>query len=430
MWVLELSDISIRLSENGVTRYQQPGVAWAEDNNLTFGAEALDVAKLYPARFHSRYWLSMDQSPVEPKGYAVSTHADLVYQQLLTIKNQASLRDTDRVWLVVPGDWSEAQIGLLYGIALRAGINVADFVDYGAAVGSSASASGKVAVVHFGLQRTVINHVDINQKATRTRVSVNPQLGLIPLMNTWIRLLSSMFLEASRFDPRKFADSEQQIYSQILDFVNSQADDQTITVEFRGNTRTAEVSKSDLVEAAQERYRSTLPYFTEDESVVLGEQAENLPGLGSTIATQGYTVENSNTAQLMASLRPLGELPESDQRVFYTTLDRADLSLEPVQTSVVQPTSALTTHILCESTAYPINNGMNIHGKEGNSKPLFSLKTHQKGISMVPTRAESVSLNGRSLSAETPVQCGDTVLAGDRQFEFIVVQKDGPSQET
>lgn len=425
MWILELDDTEIRLSKDGDVVNKEPGIAWAEVKDLKFGEAALRVAKLYPARVHTQYWNLMDQSHVEPKGFAVETQADLVYQQLLHIKEQGKLGDKDQVLIVVPSDRTEQQLRLLYGIALKAGYNVVDFVDLGVANSLAHEGQGAIAYISVGVQRTVITHLKISNRVERENVSVTPQLGLLPLCNTWIRMIAEKFLVSSRFDPRKFAETEQQIFDQILAFVQSPKNNTAIETEYRGFTRQVEISKAEIIEVAQDRYSSVLSYLSAEEDLVLSNTTHTLPGLTDALVQNGRKHFGCTFQSMVDGLTAsLGDDIDSGQCTLHTSLPKQASSTPDVeQHNDAQAESPVhPTHILHQATAYPIGSEFTVNSGELGESQLFTLEHRSQGTALKIGTSAPIKVNGARVRAELFVQPGDRISVLDRNYELIMVQ--------
>lgn len=425
MLLLELSDINLRLSRAGEVLYQQPGAAYVEHKQLTYGRDALDVVKLHPNRVHTQYWRSMDQSAVEPKGFGVSTQIDLVYRQLVQIQEQAKLSLTDKVWFAVPGDLSDQQLGLLYGSSLKAGVQLGDFIDYGVLVGSTVDIDGPLAFIDIGLQRTVITRLVLDQDIRRESVSVDAQLGLLPLMNTWIRLVAENFLDISRFDPRKFAETEQQVFLQILDFIQSDDEHRAIEAEYRSNKRQVEVSRNELIEVGVERLNSTLSYLNGCKHVVLMENGNRFPGFARHLQQNGWQVHQRKLTEVhdffdSYDLTETGA--ESSGRKFYTHLNRVRTGrakIEPVSSPV---DTKRATHLLHEFAARPIGQNLTVECGTGSARQVcFELSYEGEELLLIPNGATALTVNGQTIQTALVVHCGDLIKVSDEEYQLIEV---------
>lgn len=425
MWILELDDTDIRLSKDGEIIYHEPGIAWAEVKKLSFGVEALKVAKLYPARVHTQYWNLMDQSHVEPKGFAVETQADLVYQQLLQIKKLGKLGDNEEVLILVPSDRTELQLRLLFGIVLKVGLKVLDFVDLGVASALAYQGQGLVAFIDVGMQRTVITHLQVSDKVVRERVSVTPQLGVLPLTNTWIRMVAEKFLAISRFDPRKFAETEQQIFDQILSFVRSSKDNTAIEAEYRGFTRQVEIAKAEIVKVAQPRYESATNYLSAEEDVVLSSLTQSLPGLSDSLAHVGREIVVSSFSHVVeALLASLGDDLNTEECTVHTRLSKRH-TIHTEELEEANADSAVRvrpTHILHQAKAYPIGPEFTVNSEVIGESQLFTLQPGNQGTALKIGSAAPISVNGNLVQNELFVQPGDRISVRDQHYELITVQ--------
>lgn len=425
MLLLELSDINLRLSRAGEVLYQQPGAAFVEHKQLTFGRDALNVVKLHPNRVHTQYWRSMDQSAVEPKGFGVSTQIDLVYRQLVQIQEQAKLSLADKVWFAVPGDLSDQQLGLLYGSSLKAGVQLGDFIDYGVLVGSTVDIDGPLAFIDIGLQRTVITRLVLDQDIRRESVSVDAQLGLLPLMNTWIRLVAENFLDISRFDPRKFAETEQQVFHQILDFIQSDDEHRSIEAEYRSNKRQVEVSRNELIEVGVERFNSTLSYLNGCKHVVLMENGYRFPGFTTHLQQNGWQVHQRklNVVHDFFDSYDLAETgAESSGRKFYTHLNRVRTGVANIEPVSSPADNKRATHLLHEFAARPIGQTLTVECGTGSARQAcFELSFRGEELLLTPNGATALTVNGQTIETALVVHCGDLIKVSDEEYRLIEV---------
>lgn len=425
MWILDLVDTNVRLSNNRETVYSEPGIALVEPKQLTFGDEALTKSKLQPDQEQSQFWQRLDQSPVHPSGFAVETQADLVFRQLIEIREQSQLQPEDPVWVVVSGNLSNSQIALLYGIAVQAELRVADFVDRGVAAAASVDVDGDCVFLDIGLHRTVVTQLSVRDHVSKTRVSVLSRLGIFPLMNAWIRHTADRFLDSARFDPRKFANTEQQVFDQLRAFIESDGETHIAHVEHLGNVRQVELTRSELASAAHEHYRGVLTYIDKGCPVLLSEDSVKLPGLVDFLNAEDSTCFTSglnDVADAVSRLNP--SEADLDSRslhveVSHTKGDHAGISRET--TSV--PTA---THVLTGSVAYPIRGSLSASdlGLSGHASD-FELTNNAHGLIVVPNDSATVTVNGKRIVNQTEVKVGDSIVASSVEYELISVQSDG-----
>lgn len=423
MWILDLVDTNVRLYNDGETVYSEPGIALVEPKQLTLGRDALAKAKLQPDQEQSQYWQKLDQSPVHPNGFGVETQADLVYRQITEIREQSGLQSKDAVWVAVPGNLSNAQIALLYGIAVQAELQVADFVDRGVAAAANVNVNGACVFVDVGLHRTVVTQLSVEDVVSKDRVSVISRLGLFPLLNAWIRHATDRFLDSARFDPRKFASTEQQVFDQLCDFIASDEDTHIVHVEHLGNVRQVELSRTELASAAHEHYRSVLTYIDQGCPVLLSRDSSDLPGMVEFLNSAGSTCidrDLSDLADAVGGLDPTDTQMDSRSlhvEIPHVEIERSSASRERV--SLPAP-----THLVRQSIAYPIGAGFSA-GDLGEATLDFQIDTKAEGLVVVPIDGATVEVNGQRVSSPISVKIGDSIVASAVEYELIAVRSNG-----
>ena len=109
---IDLKDNLLRASD-GAESLQSCGYAFLR-NPLEFGNEVRKQARLYPNEVNDQFWQDLNQSPAKFPVKTLGSLADLAWHQLGEIVENFS--DPELV-LVTPPHYSEAQLGLLLGIA-------------------------------------------------------------------------------------------------------------------------------------------------------------------------------------------------------------------------------------------------------------------------------------------------------------------------
>ncbi len=421
MLLLDISESNITLSRDGSVLYSEPGVALAEPRSLSIGSDALSKVKLQPDREQNHFWEQLDQSPVHPTGFAVETQADLIYRQLMDIQEKGQLTPRDEVWVSVPGDFSQPQLALLYGIALQAQISIADFVDRGVASAAGVEETGACTFVDVGLHRTIVTSLDIDESVSKSGVSVVPRCGLMTLLNSCIGYVSNRMLDATRFDPRKFADSEQQVFDQLLTLLDSGEDASVVEVKHGGNTRQVEVSRNDLSGEISRGMSEAVDKVADGSPVLIPGESAKLPGVVEAFSQRGNRVhiralERITEAISLISPSRSGE----DERSLHTTIkhtasrktpstDREKKDLEP-------------THLLHRSIARSIGEYSSYNGKNGTTLDFLCRSNQSVGCELVPASDAAVLVNGNRVSGPSRIRIGDLINASGAEFRAIRVE--------
>ncbi len=423
MWILDVADASIRLSKDGEVRYDEPGIALVEPKSLVLGSEALAQIKLYPDREQSQYWQRMDQSAVHPPGFAVETQADLVFQQLLAMKEQSGLSSEDQLWVAVPSDMSNGQLALFYGIAVQAELNVLDFVDRGVAAGASIDVGEKCAFVEIGLHRSVVTQLQVGKVVSKGGTSIAPRFGLLPLINSWIKIAADKLLDTARFDPRKFAGTEQQVFDQMLEFVALDEDIHVVHVEHQRNSRQAEISRSELVAAANARVAEVSSLIDHGCPVLLSEHSAALPGVVEAFNDQGSKCFPCTVSDIaMAASRIGASKGDSNARSLHVEIPHVNKARSQIHHEAHALPDA--THVLRQSIAHAIGSEFAATNQRDGTTD-FTIKKNARGFVVVPDSHATVLLNGERIHGEAATKVGDSIVAGSIAYQLIAVSEDG-----
>lgn len=423
MWILDTVDSNVRLSNDGEIAYSEPGIALVEPKQLTFGEKALTKIKLQPDQEQSQFWQRLDQSPVHPSGFAVESQADLVFRQLVAIREQSQIGREDSVWVIVPGNLSNSQLALLYGIAVQAEVRIADFVDRGVAAAANVDIDGPCVFVDIGLHRTVVTQLSVGDDVSKVRVSVMSRLGLLPLLNAWIRHAADRFLDSTRFDPRKFANTEQQLFDQLRAFTADIEESHVVHMEHLGNVRQVELTRAELASAANEHYRGVLTYIDQGCPVLLSEDSVVLPGLVDFLSAEGSTCFERGLADAADAISRLSPSDaDLDSRALHVEVSHVKKEhFSPVHEPSLLPAA---THVLTNSIAFPIDSSRPTPNP-GDHSPEFELVNNAHGLVVLPKESANVMVNGKKVVHQTAVKVGDSIVASSVEYELIAVRDDG-----
>ena len=427
MLALLLNDVSVCLLDDSKVLYDEPAIAHIERRKLTFGSEALAQSRLHPSHTQSFFWQRLDQDRVQGGSAGIRTQADLVYQHLLDIRTKSELADPAPVWFVVASDVNAEQLGLLYGIALRAEFPIKNFVDSSVLAAASYSDSRRCAVLDVGLHRAVVARIDIDDVVKRQHVDVIPQFGWLPLMNIWLRACSERSLDESRFDPRKIASTEQQLFDKLMSFISSSDEKQVIDLELRGSTRRLEIAREDLNNASTERYQSVLAHFDEPTHILLSNANAQLPGLLESLTHAGHHVkefdqfETARTLSQISSKRPA----DNDSRTHYRELPHLGRTRQTsIDRATVLTIADSVTHVLVGHTAHPLAHGFRSIST-ANGVSGFEIKETASNLTFSFADESSARVNGNSLQAQTRLVPGDEIAVGETLYRLITVRNDG-----
>ena len=214
----------------------------------------------------------------------------------------------------------------------------------------------------------------------------------------------------TRFDPLHSADTEQQLYNQVFDWLNGahHQPELQVVVSHAGSERSVEVPVNDLEQKARQRYRKILEALPSSSHVAISARASRVPGLSRALKDAGHRVEplassavgdgcQNNLASIVGGeggLRLISALPHE----------------HGAHAHEVEASASHVTHLL---------DGHHI------ATPIESVRTlsvfEQNGEQWLNANAD-LSLNGDPVDAATRLHSGDVISNGATSFTAIRVQ--------
>lgn len=405
--ILEINDYELTLYQNGERLYHAPAMAIVREPELSFGEAARREFRLFPRQANQQYFAKLNAEPLSQPIRAAANHADLVY---LHLKELQQLSDNELV-LAVPGNLNADQLGVLLGIAQEAGFQIRGFVDSAVAALSEVPAPESVVHLDVHLQHAVITQLTVGENVDRGPVDEVRDCGVSNLVDGWVNLITDRFVSTTRFDPLHTADTEQQLYSQVYDWLNGprRTSELSVVIAHGGSERSVEVAVADLEAKAVSRYRGIIETAGPGSHLMLSARAFRLPGLRSALQQAGCSVEPlpanavgdgcaDNLALIIGdgeALRLVRSLPhEHDQ---------------PVTATGIQP-STIANHLLQNNTAWALGD-------------IDGLTSEERGGEHWVLPGNGIRINDKQISQAVALQPGDQVTLAERHYTAIVVMK-------
>lgn len=424
MLILEANDIEITLTRDGETLYFEPGVAYVDKNGATFGHQALTRSRLHPRQSHNQFWQRLNADPVAPPGPGVANQADLVYLHLAAIRDAAGLGKRNDLVVAAPPTAKAPQLGVLLGIAAEAGFQVTAIVDASVAAASRLAAAGAISLLDITWHRALVARLETQQAADgsmqvqRTALDEVPAAGFAALLEGWVDAVADRFVEGTRFDPLRIAETEQQVFDQVRAGMESNDAEYAIDVQHEGVSRHVNVGKRVFAAKSEQRYRLLANAIGTTTTLAMTDRARRLPGLAAFLQqTHAVVPLPANTvataieqhAELMA--RPAGGSGVN-------LIAALPASAEAPESTAVPP-----THLLCGATAVALDRETHASDLPAQSTgaPTFRVKRDQRGVAIAPDEDADVLLNGTRIDFEQNVRAGDRVVCGGVEFLLIAV---------
>ncbi len=401
--VLEVNDYELTLYKGAEALYQAPAIAIVRENDMLFGEAALRQFRLFPRQANHQYFAKLNADPLSEPVKRAANHADLVY---LHLKELAQVSSDDLV-LAVPGTLNGDQLGVLLGICQEAGYNVRGFVDSAVAAVASESSPRQLFHLDVHLQHFVVTELNVDGDVVRGNAEEIRDCGISNLVNGWVNLIADRFVSETRFDPLHTADSEQQLYNQVFDWLNGahHSGELGVAIASSGSERRVDVARSQLESKALQRYRRVLETLPQGAAVTISARTARIPGFAGALRDAGHPLKLLGASAVGAACSAqLGDIIDDGGAL--RLISR--LPMRHGNSAQLQPEASTPspTHFLHEHTALPLSAGPATRSSNGQIWLVASA---------------NVELNGERVDADTRLRLGDVVLSDGRQLTAIRV---------
>ena len=203
--VLQFGEAELRLHDVAAGMRRSPWVAVLDAGEPVFGDAALGAARRDPRLVAEGYLRDLGTDAIGLRGAPHLSTADLLYRHL-----RAFAADTAPTAFIVSPSLPDETLGLLLGVAMRAGLRPGALVDAAVLAASLAGRPGEhVLHVEAGLQDGTLTHVlaDADETdagvaaVTRGPVHRVPGLGLRGAREMWLRHVRERSIALWRVDP-------------------------------------------------------------------------------------------------------------------------------------------------------------------------------------------------------------------------------------
>ncbi len=421
--LLDINDTNLQLW-SGDTHLQSPGYALLQGQQYRFGTPARATARLQPRDINTRYWWQLSTETLQPALGPARHTGDLVHAHLKELHQQAG--QPAELLLAVSGSMARNQLALLLGIMQQCPFDAVGLVNRSVALASLYGGGGRLFHLEIQLHQAVISELDeSNGKVELQRTVPLPGCGLLQVQERLVEIIASAFIRQTRFDPRRKAATEQQLYDTLPDTLRALAQDNEANLEVNGYQ--ARVNRNELMSAGQRLFDSApeaMGVLRPDDRIIADPIAGLLPGLAGRLPQMEVLEADSIRHAL---LRHQEQLVQRGQTLsFVTALPCLEEKIVPRVAEPVKPTTAteqqdaapLTkpTHLLQGSVARPLP--AVDAGVDGNWELYQSKEGWQfRGSGPAPKVNSSDYQSGQILA------CGDTITTGSGQDALLIEVK-------
>ncbi len=418
--LLDLLDSNLQLWHDG-THVQSPGYALLDGGEYRFGTPARRSARLRPRETNTRFWWQLSTEPLQPAMGPARHTADLVHAHLQALHREGG--EPREVLLAVPGTMQREQLSLLLGIVQQCPFDAVGLVNRSVALASLYGGAGRVFHLEIQLHQAVISELDAPGDSVALRRTVPlPGCGLLQLQERLVEIIAATFIRQTRFDPRRKAATEQQLYDSLPGALQSLADAAETNLEVNGYR--ARLSAGELREAGRPLFaglRDVLGPGSPDGHAIADPLAALLPGLREEFPALEVMAPSSLHRALSGHL---SRLVQRDQALSFVTTLPSLQAHAPPRPAGASPSPARhsgnPTHLLQGGRARALG-----------AAPMTladDCELHPAAGGWVLRGGARVTVNGGTYQPGQPLAAGDRIrLPGDREWQLIEVLPGGDS---
>ena len=420
-FVLEINDCALSLYRNGQLEYQAPAIALLQPDEILFGELALRQARIHPRQANQQYLARLNADPLPHPVSRAANQADLVFLHLQEFISKVADAGEDLL-LAVPSIMSNDQLGVLLGIVQETGVSVCGFVDAATAAATTAKVPATTHHIELHLQRTCVTKLGVSEQVQRQGAEEIGEVGLSNLLDGWVNVIADRFVRDTRFDPLHAAETEQQLYNQVYDWVLGPGSDTTaspateigIDIDYQDHVRHVELPRAVLEEKAQQRFQLIADALPDNAHVTLSARCARLPGLRQGLTRAGHEVTTlDDHALAQACAKQMSTLRSADGQLrLVTKLPHGQPT--PTTDAPAPRVGNQPTHILDygSATAIPID--------AGPAELAFAIRSTPEGV-FLAHRDDTVLINGEPAEAGSPLNAGDRISHGEARYLLISV---------
>jgi len=453
-FVFDLNDIELRILRDGATAADSTGFAFMQGANVEFGDAARRRARVHPRQASNQYWHRLALDPLQVRGPNLANLADLVYRQLRELSAQAGMQRGDALIVAAPGTVTPDQLGLLLGVAQELGIGVNGLVDSAVAAATQSNHTGRVTHIDVSLHRATVTSLDLTDSVARVGVAEIPDAGVSHVIDGWVNVVANRFVAETRFDPLRIAETEQQVYNQVQDWLvsadrgsreaRSSGSELIVEASHRDALRRVTVPTSLMIDKAIARLRTLSDAIPAHSTVLLSHRASAVPGLEDRIRADHATLEKLGSEALARGVEPNADAIRSSptELKFVTRLPRSTRPsgakpIAPVASPAPSPAARVAapyeprwpSHVLHRGRARAIGTRLSVgraafpDATRADALPerVVSIEQASDGVWARPGDTAGLTLNGQRLGEATRLRIGDALCLGDHEFVLIRV---------
>lgn len=379
--------------------------AFADDTGVKLGREALGQCRLYPRQSHLTFLEQLSGAPLAVNSTHASSDSDLIYLTLKQLAEEASLQPSEPVLAAVPGTANQEQLGLLLGIAMEAGVTLSAFVDRAVLDCAHRQLPEKAAHIDMTLGGLIVSTLANDGDVQRIDTTSLAELGFVSCIDRCVNAIAERFIDTNRFDPLKIAATEQQIFDQVLTWLEQPvAQSLAIEISHDGQQRRLDTDVAFLLDGLSRRYEVLAEKLSGTGTVVVTEAAASLPRLLDYLRNIGKTVATASTGDARANVARHADSLTAGDSVIFTSRLPAELAASNTSDADADATeSSDATHVLSGACAYPLHRDAPVQVDD------VSYQIRPNGVLALSRNGQPLACNGNSGASLTGLTAGATI---------------------
>ena len=427
--VIEFNDHGICVSDETGILLHSTGFALTDGTDLIFGDAAEQQARLRPTESYNRYWQELSLDPIS-HGNTFRHYADIAYAHLLHLADACAIQG--QVIFAVPGSFTHPQLAILLGLAKQTPFTVIGVVDSSVAAAAKQARSAQVIYLDLQLHQALVSSLKLEAGALQTMATVQvPGVGSQSFMDLLMQMAASLFIQQCRFNPQHNAESEQQLYNALPNWLNASDDGNLILELAAGETsHVAKMPREALVSSLSSKYTKIsgqVLAMQKDQNcqLMISPTIAALPGFVASLPDSAEPLildREALTRNVLQFHNLIAGSGESIQLVNSLPVSEAPCPPSHQELDRGVPSHVLFRHHALPVEDLPIENRLNpVH--EADSAPALVLSIHgmpallghirlRDGEVYLKAEAAGMRINGSPVADESRLQLGDQI-----QFE-------------
>jgi hypothetical protein len=450
---IDINDAELVVASDAALLAAEPGFARVDRGKIVTGSVAKAAARLQPRQTSNRFWSALSLEPGSAGADIGKSAAELAHAQLDALWRSHASGVTDVV-LVVPGTYRTDQLGVLLGLAQECGMPVRALVDTAAAASVRPYPERQLMYLDAGLHRASVTLIEQDSEAQAGAEHTLNQ-GLAGIADAFARRVADLFVRATRFNPFEHAETEQQLYDRLPQWlVQLQGDERVeLELEYRSDKFRAAAERDAVFGVAHGFCRALAQLVAQHRQrglhlvVQVADRLATLPGLLSELARLDDMVseplERGHAARNVLLARSLVAAPSASQVKFVKRLPwraEAHLAQPAPRQPLTAPAAATPTHLVYAGFAYRVGaDGIAVGRETDPQRRTLVVAASNSGVSRVhcevvlrdgELKLHDLSsfgtfVNERKVAGETTLNRGDVIRIGSPGAELQVVSVEG-----